>query len=65
MSDKEAPKQIWLQEPNDCDDDDWNEWQDVVTWCADKINDTDIKYVRADRYDALLIVLLMLAAKEE
>ena len=49
MSDKEkTPERIWLQEPKDCDDDDWNEWQDVITWCADKINDSDVEYVRAD-----------------
>jgi len=56
MSDKDeatrladAPQRIWLQV---CDDADCVEpfgAHDGVTWCQDKIHDTDIEYVRAER----------------
>lgn len=39
----DAPKRIWLQDDGDC-----------ITWCSSKDGDDDIKYYRADRYDALL-----------
>lgn len=35
-----APARIWLQDEGSMD---WD-W----TWCADKINDDDVAYVRAD-----------------
>ena len=34
MTDKEAPKQIWLN--------------DMMSWSAKKMYDDDVKYVRAD-----------------
>lgn len=40
MSDAKPPDEIYLQ----CDDDGWAD--DDTTWCRDKINDQDIKYVR-------------------
>ena len=40
MADKEAPKQIWLN--------------DMMSWSAKKMYDDDVKYIRADRYIALL-----------
>lgn len=48
MDNKLAPKIIYLQvyddigNPHDIDEDDGG-----VTWCADKINDSDVAYVRA------------------
>jgi len=46
---KDAPVHIYLQ--TGCDDEDcecaFNEWGDV-TWCGEKIHDSDIHYVRAD-----------------
>ena len=49
---KDAPSIIYLQ--TGCDDSDpfecgcsFNEWGDV-SWCAEKIHDTDIPYIRAD-----------------
>jgi hypothetical protein len=45
---KDAPKTIYLQvcEENECDSE-FSE-HEGVTWCEDKINDSDIKYTRAD-----------------
>ena len=45
---KNAPKVIYLQV---CDEDDCGSSfyeHEGVTWCQDMINDSDIKYVRAD-----------------
>lgn len=42
MSDTKPPEILYLQ----CDEDGWAD--DEITWCRDKINDQDIKYVRAD-----------------
>ncbi len=41
-----APEQIWLQR----DEDDTRHPRETegVTWCEDKINDTDTEYMRAD-----------------
>ncbi len=49
MSDKEAPKRIWLQARSGGGG--RNRW---ITWCVDRINDDDIKYYRADSYHACL-----------
>jgi hypothetical protein len=45
---KDAPKTIYLQvcEENECDSEFWE--HEGVTWCGDKINDSDIEYTRAD-----------------
>lgn len=45
---KDAPKTIYLQvcEENECDSE-FSE-HEGVTWCEDKINDSDIQYTRAD-----------------
>jgi hypothetical protein len=40
-----APETIWLQ--FDADGERVDVW-DGITWCLDQINDTDVKYVRAD-----------------
>ena len=45
-----VPAVIWLQLGMDYDEMeglDFNELYDV-TWCVDKVNDTDIRYVLAD-----------------
>jgi len=45
---KDAPKTIYLQvcEENECDSE-FSE-HEGVTWCQDKIHDSDIEYTRAD-----------------
>lgn len=45
---KDAPKTIYLQvcEENECDSE-FSE-HEGVTWCEDKINDSDIQYARSD-----------------
>ena len=49
---KQAPEVIYLQ--SCCDDPEctchFNEWDDV-TWCKDKIHNTDVKYIRADHIE--------------
>lgn len=47
----DAPKRIWLQHDPENDGGPFNEAHEV-TWCADKINDNDIEYVRADLHRA-------------
>ncbi len=42
---KTAPEVIWLQV--DPDSKHFGEWDDT-TWCSEKMNGTDVKYVRAD-----------------
>ena len=34
----------------------WEEWSEDegVTWCQDKINDTDVEYIRKDVHDRLV-----------
>ena len=65
---KDAPRTIYLQ--TGCDDPDpfncgcsFNEWGDV-SWCADKIHDTDIPYVRADYAAPLSVEAAVLAERE-
>ena len=42
------PKVIYLQIGEDVDLDNFNDWDTGdVTWCRDKINDNDIKYILA------------------
>jgi hypothetical protein len=52
----EPPERIWLQTHDDHGD--LNDPLDgTVTWCADRQNETDVEYVRADeleRYRAAL-----------
>lgn len=49
------PERIWLQVYGDevpergLPPDDWE-----VTWCEDKINDSDVEYVLASKYNELL-----------
>ena len=42
---KSAPEVIWLQIDDEAEQ--FDGWE-AQTWCSDKINDTDVKYVRAD-----------------
>ena len=40
----EAPELIYLQWiPKEA----WDNYEDVITWCQDQINDDDIEYVKA------------------
>lgn len=53
---QKAPETIWLQVDPDgesCDPEQWG-IEDDATWCQDKINENDIKYVRADIAEAEL-----------
>jgi len=43
MTANKAPEKIYLQVDPD-------EWIDGITWCEDRINDSDVEYVRSDRY---------------
>jgi len=43
----EAPERIYLQASMTEEDDDWDD-EVGVTWCVDRINDTDVEYVRRD-----------------
>lgn len=50
----EAPDKIYLQICGDCNDNDcenckFEDLEDNVTWCKDKIFKKDIEYIRADR----------------
>lgn len=51
---RKAPKTIYLQVGEDVDDYDDVSWADA-TWCIDKINDSDIEYVRADKLNTVEI----------
>ena len=42
---KSAPEVIWLQVDPEAEQ--FDGWE-AQTWCSDKINETDVKYVRAD-----------------
>ena len=49
----EAPEKIYLQVCGDCNDNDgdnckFEDLEDNVTWCKDKIFDKDIQYTRTD-----------------
>ena len=50
----EPPKEIWLQYYGDCSPGCIHGEIDVrdsdITWCADKINDNDIRYIIDERY---------------
>jgi hypothetical protein len=48
MSD--APREIWLQWLGEYADAPNN--MDEVTWCRDKINNSDIQYIRVDMVEA-------------
>lgn len=43
------PARIWLQAYDEDGEPLPREHWDALTWCEDKINDTDIEYVRVDR----------------
>jgi len=55
---KNIPKEIYLQISDDCNTDDFLEETKIVgdegdagiTWCEDKINDNDIRYVLDKRH---------------
>ena len=44
-----SPKIIWLQ----WEEHDFYNDGEVITWCKDKINDSDVEYIRKDVYDKL------------
>ena len=49
---REAPIQIYLQWTGcDADEPNYDAAPDVVTWCEDKIYNTDVVYVRSDTID--------------
>jgi hypothetical protein len=50
MSEK-IPKYIYLQHSEDYDP----EWGDEMTWCEDRIHDTDIGYIRMDAHEEELM----------
>ena len=55
MKANEAPEKIYLQvcgdcQDNDCDNCKFEDLEDNVTWCKDKIFDKDIEYVRKDAF---------------
>lgn len=51
---KNVPEKIYLQV--DCDGETPEDFKELeVSWCSDKIHDTDIEYIRKDIYDALEI----------
>ena len=43
--------EIYLQVNGERDD------EERITWCADKINNTDVRYIRADRIHAAFVAL--------
>lgn len=49
---KDAPEVIYLQHDPENTGEPFSEAHEV-TWCKDKINDTDIQYVRADLAERL------------
>jgi len=56
---KKAPQVIYLQACGDCDYDCGTceepfAPEEEVTWCEDKINNSDIKYIREDHIEAYL-----------
>lgn len=48
-----APRIIYLQDGGDSTDEPLSDYEGV-TWCVDKINDRDTKYIRADLHRAAL-----------
>ncbi len=51
---KSAPEVIWLQVDPEAEQ--FDGWE-AQTWCSDKINETDVEYVRADTVARLREVL--------
>ena len=50
-----APEKIYLQvcgdcQDNECDDCKFEDLEDNVTWCKDKIFDKDVEYTRTDAF---------------
>ena len=64
-----APKKIYLQWHGDADPADYPDGPDPdqsdVTWCADKIFEHDIEYVRVDELDRLRAELATRDAKPD
>ena len=55
MKANEAPEKIYLQvcgdcNANDCENCKFEDLEDNVTWCKDKIFDKDIEYTRKDAF---------------
>ena len=55
MKANEAPEKIYLQvcgdcNVNDCENCKFEDLEDNVTWCKDKIFDKDIEYTRIDAF---------------
>jgi len=59
----EAPERIYLQASMTEEDDDWDD-EIGVTWCVDRINDSDVEYVRRDVAAELYRALSWLSAQE-
>ncbi|MBK6587958.1 MAG: hypothetical protein IPG22_06545 [Acidobacteria bacterium] len=49
MSESTKHDAIYLQV---CDDED-SEWLGHVTWCQDRVHESDVKYIRADLVESL------------
>jgi hypothetical protein len=50
-----APERIYLQvcgdcQDNECDNCKFEDLEDNVTWCKDKIFDKDVEYIRTDAF---------------
>lgn len=55
MKANEAPEKIYLQvcgdcNVNDCENCKFEDLEDNVTWCKDKIFDKDVEYTRTDAF---------------
>ena len=55
MEANEAPEKIYLQvcgdcQDNECDNCKFEDLEDNVTWCKDKIFDKDVEYTRTDAF---------------
>ena len=55
MKTKEVPEKIYLQvcgdcNVNDCENCKFEDLEDNVTWCKDKIFDKDVEYTRTDAF---------------
>ena len=48
MGTSKHPKEIYLQVESEDD------FHEGITWCEDKINDTDVKYIRSDLVVAVM-----------
>ena len=45
----DAPKKIYLQVLGEEDDERADVWPDEgITWCQDRINNSDVEYIRSD-----------------